>query len=84
MLSDLNQKWNVSTNYSEITQYRILWKSVQRVSSCIWTDEQTDIAKLIGVLLQRLNTKTVKNQSYVETGAISNQNSLYSFYFVKL
>jgi len=47
-LSDFNHKLSVSKNFSEITQFKILWKSVKEVLSCYVS---TDMEKIIGEIL---------------------------------
>jgi hypothetical protein len=39
LLSDFNQNFNISTNYSKTSQYQVLWKSVQQWSHADrWSD----------------------------------------------
>jgi hypothetical protein len=59
-LSNLNQNWNVLTNFSSNPQYQISWKSVQ----WFWvvTCRQTDMAKIIGTFFKLLVMNTPKNQ----------------------
>jgi hypothetical protein len=59
LLSDFDQTWNVSTDFSKTLQYKISWKSVQPFSSCyIRTDRQDEAYSRI--FLQLLFVKTPK------------------------
>jgi hypothetical protein len=65
-LSDYNQNWNVTTNFSKTSQYRISGKSVQQYEEMVHADGQTGIATLIGEFLQ-LFVVNVQKQKYTST-----------------
>jgi hypothetical protein len=52
-LSDLNQKWNMSPNFSKTPGIQLLEKSVRRFSNFyLRVMRQTDIPKLVGAFLE--------------------------------
>ena len=64
--SGSNQNWNVSTNFSEISPYQILWKSAQPFSSCYMrTDRHTHKVQAISEFLTAAVTNALQTRTCI-------------------